>query len=78
MQLKDEKKSILELPHEEVEFIHREVRKGRMDWTKSKAVKKKVRQKKSAQEKSLDRMEKKLKKNPEKIKALLRLLGEDV
>ena len=73
MQLVDLKKSILQLPREEVERIHREVRKNRIDFkkpTEKRQKKQGVRRvTKAAQE---------VRKDPEKIRALLRLLGEDV
>ena len=70
MQLQDLKTSITKLPRSEVLLIHREIRKNRFISklpTKKKQV---VKQQTKAM--------KEIKSDPEKIKTLLRLLGEDV
>ena len=63
------------MTHEEQLDLHRAIRKSRMDWTK---VTRKTRKKKATAEKRETKAMKEIKKDPEKIKALLRLLGEEV
>jgi predicted translin family RNA/ssDNA-binding protein len=72
MQLTDLKPSILELPQEEALLIHREIRRSR---TESKPA---VSKAKRATVKRTTKAQAEIKQDPEKIKELLRLLGEDV
>lgn len=74
MQLRNLKKSILELPRADAISIHLEVRKNRIDFSRSKRTRKAT----SVKKKKESRVMQEIKKDPEKIKALLRLLGEDV
>lgn len=73
MQLEDLKPSILTMNAEDAIGIHREVRKKRMmigtTTKKSTTVKKRTQD---------GKYKKEIKQDPEKIKELLRLLGEDV
>ena len=75
MRLQSLKKSLLEMTREEQITVHREIRKSRMDWTK---VTRKTRKTAPSTTKRETKAMKEIKKDPEKIKALLRLLGEDV
>lgn len=72
MQLKDLKPSILTLSAEEALLIHREVRKNRV--TISTTIKKT----KATKMKKDGKNKQEIKQDPDKIKELLRLLGEDV
>ena len=69
MQLQDIKPSILTLPIEEVMEIHKEVRRQRY-------IPKQV--KKQTKAKTIGKSKKEIQGNPEQIKQLLMLLGEDV
>ena len=72
MQLKDLKPSVLNLSPDEALLIHREIRKSRMTFkpAKSEVKRKTIKKVTSAQKEII--------KDPEKIKELLRLLGEEV
>lgn len=72
MQLRDLKSSILQLPYEEVIEIHREIRKSRMEIKPAKTKAKRDTIKKTTKAQA------EIRQDPEKIRELLRLLGEDV
>ena len=73
MQLEDLKQSITSLPNEEAIQIHKEVRVRRMTVGVTTQSKTKV-----AKKKATTKMQREIRQDPEKIKELLRLLGEDV
>ena len=73
MQLEDNKQSITTMTNEEAIAIHRDIRDKRMTvgvTTQSKA--------KATKRKAVTKNMKEIRQDPEKIKELLRLLGEDV
>ena len=73
MQLEDLKQSISSLPNEEALAIHMEIRQARL--TAVVTTQKKAQAKKRT---TTTKSMKEVAKDPEKIKELLRLLGEDV
>ena len=74
MQLRNLKKSILDMPRDEAIELHRRIRKDRLDFSHSKRARKVATVKQKKDSKAMQE----LKKDPEKIRQLLRLLGEDV
>ncbi len=75
MQLKDIKTSITRLTRIEAEQIHRDIRKSRMTY---KGTAKKDRTDVTTKKRVDTKRMKDIKKNPNEIKELLKLLGEDV
>jgi uncharacterized membrane-anchored protein YjiN (DUF445 family) len=77
MRLKDIKTSILDMPYEEEERIHRDIRKSRLDFKKETRRRKppKVKERKKTM-KSLNKIESKLRKDPAMIKELIKMLEE--
>lgn len=74
MQLEDLKRSITDLPNEDVIAIHQQIRTNRMTvGLGTRKIKEKVERKKKDTAAG-----KAVRQDPEKIKELLRLLGEDV
>jgi len=74
LQLRNLKKSILDIPRAEAIELHLKIRKDRLDFSRSKRARKVATVKQKKESKAMQE----LKKDPEKIRALLRLLGEDV
>ena len=73
MQLEDNKQSITTMTNEEAIAIHRVIRDNRMTVGVTTQKKTTV-----AKRKAVTKNQKEIRQDPEKIKELLRLLGEDV
>ena len=74
MRLRNWTPRLQDLTHEEVVALHLERRRRRLDWSQGRRAKEKAR---TIQKKETKRLAE-IKRDPEKIRELLKLLGEDV